>query len=143
MTETRAVLAEIADASRRLSTLVNNLIPEENGVGTVGEPFADAPAPGNRCSLRQRLLERAADQHLRELPAVLRTAERIRRRAGAFVGTRGGGRRVRTAAERLLDAGRAHRRLTHVRQRDVRAAVLWTAATPTSAQSWARRWNLM
>ena len=38
VTETRAVLAEIADASRRLSRLVNNLIPEENGVGTVGEP---------------------------------------------------------------------------------------------------------
>jgi hypothetical protein len=43
--ETRAVLAEIADASRRLSTLVNNRIPEENGVGTVGEPVAGAPAP--------------------------------------------------------------------------------------------------
>jgi hypothetical protein len=42
--ETRAVLAEIADASRRLSTLVNNLIPDENGVGTVGEPAAGAPA---------------------------------------------------------------------------------------------------
>ncbi|MEO8424129.1 MAG: hypothetical protein ABI595_09505 [Actinomycetota bacterium] len=39
--ETRAVLAEVADASRRLSKLVNNLIPEENGIGTVGEPFAD------------------------------------------------------------------------------------------------------
>ena len=38
--ETRAVLAEIADASRRLSTLVNNLIPEETGIGTVGEPVA-------------------------------------------------------------------------------------------------------
>ena len=36
VTETRAVLAEIADASRRLSTLVNNLIPDENGIGTVG-----------------------------------------------------------------------------------------------------------
>ena len=43
--ETRAVLAEIADASRRLSTLVNNLIPEENGIGMVGEPVADTPAP--------------------------------------------------------------------------------------------------
>ena len=42
--ETRAVLAEIADASRRLSTLVNNLIPDENGVGTVGEPVSGAPA---------------------------------------------------------------------------------------------------
>jgi hypothetical protein len=31
VSETRAVLAEIADASRRLSTLVNNLVPEENG----------------------------------------------------------------------------------------------------------------
>jgi K+-sensing histidine kinase KdpD len=45
VTETRAVLAEIADASRRLSTLVNNLIPEENGIGMVGEPVADTPAP--------------------------------------------------------------------------------------------------
>lgn len=40
VTETRAVLAEIADASRRLSTLVNNLIPEENGIGMIGEPVA-------------------------------------------------------------------------------------------------------
>ena len=40
MTETRAVLAEIADASRRLSTLVNNLIPDENGIGLIGEPVA-------------------------------------------------------------------------------------------------------
>ena len=45
VTETRAVLAEIADASRRLSTLVNNLIPEENGVGTVGEPVAGSARP--------------------------------------------------------------------------------------------------
>ena len=45
VTETRAVLAEIADASRRLSTLVNNLIPDENGIGMVGEPVVDAPAP--------------------------------------------------------------------------------------------------
>jgi K+-sensing histidine kinase KdpD len=45
VTETRAVLAEIADASRRLSTLVNNLIPEGNGIGTVGEPVTGAPAP--------------------------------------------------------------------------------------------------
>lgn len=44
VTETRAVLAEIADASRRLSTLVNNLIPEENGMGMVGEPVAGASA---------------------------------------------------------------------------------------------------
>jgi K+-sensing histidine kinase KdpD len=40
VTETRAVLAEIADASRRLSTLVNNLIPKENGIGMIGEPVA-------------------------------------------------------------------------------------------------------
>ena len=51
MTETRAVLAEIADASRRLSTLVNNLIPEENGIGTVDEPVADAPASAPASSL--------------------------------------------------------------------------------------------
>ena len=45
VTETRAVLAEIADASRRLSTLVNNLIPDENGVGTMGEPLAVSARP--------------------------------------------------------------------------------------------------
>ena len=45
VTETRAVLAEIADASRRLSTLVNNLIPDENGIGAVGEPAAGSARP--------------------------------------------------------------------------------------------------
>ena len=45
VTETRAVLAEIADASRRLSTLVNNLIPEENGMGAINEPVAGSPTP--------------------------------------------------------------------------------------------------
>ena len=39
--ETRAVLAEIAEASRRLSTIVNNLIPDD-GIGTVDEPVAGA-----------------------------------------------------------------------------------------------------
>ncbi len=32
VSETRVVLNEIADASRRLSTLVNNLVPDENAV---------------------------------------------------------------------------------------------------------------
>jgi hypothetical protein len=38
VSETRAVLAEIADASRRLSTLVNNLVPDKS---------ADPPANGS------------------------------------------------------------------------------------------------
>jgi hypothetical protein len=47
VSETRAVLAEIADASRRLSTLVNNLVPDEaaahamNGTA-VGSPVTSA-----------------------------------------------------------------------------------------------------
>jgi Domain of unknown function (DUF4118) len=47
VTETRAVLAEIADASRRLAEIVNNLIPEENGVGAVNDPVAGAHAPSS------------------------------------------------------------------------------------------------
>jgi hypothetical protein len=43
--ETRAVLAEIADASRRLSALVNNLVPDAGALPpTNGSPI-DAPAP--------------------------------------------------------------------------------------------------
>ena len=40
--ETRAVLAEIADASRRLSTLVNNLVPDESEAITSNRP-SEAP----------------------------------------------------------------------------------------------------
>jgi K+-sensing histidine kinase KdpD len=47
VSETRVVLNEIADASRRLSTLVNNLVPEEAAAppasgSTVGAPAASA-----------------------------------------------------------------------------------------------------
>jgi signal transduction histidine kinase len=42
VSETRAVLAEIADASRRLSTLVNNLVPDESEAITSNRP-AEAP----------------------------------------------------------------------------------------------------
>jgi K+-sensing histidine kinase KdpD len=44
VSETRVVLNEIADASRRLSTLVNNLVPDEFAVAPAhGSPV---PAPG-------------------------------------------------------------------------------------------------
>ena len=42
VSETRVVLSEIADASRRLSTLVNNLVPDESGPITSHSP-AEAP----------------------------------------------------------------------------------------------------
>jgi hypothetical protein len=44
VSETRAVLAEIADASRRLSTLVNNLVPEENGALDTNGSATTTPA---------------------------------------------------------------------------------------------------
>ncbi len=82
-----------------------------------------------------RLLERAAHEHLGELPAVLGAAERVGRGRGALVGPLGGGRGVGPAGERLLYAGGAQRGLAHVRERHRGRAVRCTAATPTSAQS--------
>jgi K+-sensing histidine kinase KdpD len=41
--ETRAVLAEIADASRRLSSLVNNLVPDEFAVPPANSKAVGAP----------------------------------------------------------------------------------------------------
>jgi hypothetical protein len=44
VSETRAVLAEIADASRRLSTLVNNLVPDELATQSENGSAVGAPA---------------------------------------------------------------------------------------------------
>jgi len=44
VTETRAVLAEIADASRRLSALVNNLVPDPSAFPPTDGSTRDAPA---------------------------------------------------------------------------------------------------
>jgi hypothetical protein len=44
VTETRAVLAEIADASRRLSALVNHLVPDATVFPPANGSTADAPA---------------------------------------------------------------------------------------------------
>ena len=43
VTETRAVLAEIADASRRLSALVNNLVPDPSAFPPTNGTTVDAP----------------------------------------------------------------------------------------------------
>src|SRR4029077_6245268 len=43
--ETRAVLAEIADASRRLSALVDNLVPDGFAVDPMNGSAVGAPAP--------------------------------------------------------------------------------------------------
>jgi hypothetical protein len=45
VSETRVVLNEIADASRRLSTLVNNLVPDENAAIPSNGSAVRAPAP--------------------------------------------------------------------------------------------------
>jgi hypothetical protein len=45
VSETRAVLAEVADASRRLSTLVNNLVPDELAEPSPNGSAAGASAP--------------------------------------------------------------------------------------------------
>ncbi len=45
VSETRAVLAEIADASRRLSALVNNLVPDAGALPPTNGATVDAPAP--------------------------------------------------------------------------------------------------
>lgn len=44
VSETRAVLAEVADASRRLSTLVNNLVPDGNAAPPENGAAVGAPA---------------------------------------------------------------------------------------------------
>ena len=141
VTETRAVLAEIADASRRLSTLVNNLIPEETAWAWSANR---SPAfPPRHVASRPRLLELAAYQHLRPARDGTRRCRMHRRRAHALVGARGGGGRIGPAGR-----GPPRRRWPatgspHVRQATCAPPLLCTAATPTSAQSSARRWNLM
>lgn len=45
VSETRLVLNEIADASRRLSTLVNNLVPDESATSAANESAVGTPAP--------------------------------------------------------------------------------------------------
>ena len=43
VTETRAVLGEIADASRRLSAVVNNLVPDPSALPPTNGSTVDAP----------------------------------------------------------------------------------------------------
>lgn len=45
VSETRVVLNEIADASRRLSTLVNNLVPDEHATHSANGSAIGAPTP--------------------------------------------------------------------------------------------------
>src|SRR6266498_2108269 len=72
------------------------------------KPFARLPGHG--------LLEGPANEHLRQLLPVLRAPERVRRRAGALVGSLGRGRRIGSPSQRLLHTARAKGPLTHVRQ---------------------------
>ena len=93
-------------------------------------------------ALAQRLLERPAHEHLGQLPPVLGAAERVGRRRGALVGALGRGRRVGAAGQRLLDARGARSGVSPMFVSATAAEPFcWTAATPTIAQSIARRWN--
>src|SRR6266511_3691349 len=63
------------------------------------------------------LLEGPANEHLRQLPPVLRAPERVRRRARALGGSLGRGRGIGSPSESLLHTARAKGPPPHVRQR--------------------------
>ena len=95
-----------------------------------------------RCPPCLRLLERSAHQHLHELPAVLGAREGVGRRPRALRGSLRRRRRIGAPANASsTPAARRGRSAMFVRATEGPLPFCASAATPTSAQSCARRWN--
>ena len=110
-----------------------------------GTPTSE-PAPnggcGHRCaSCGSRTVERAADEHAREVAAELGRRVEVGRRLGAVAGGVGGVGRRRAAAQRAPRPRSARTGVEPMLTSATPGSSPPTAATPTIAQSCARRLN--
>src|SRR6266542_3904182 len=121
-TRRTAIAQMITTTAMTLTPLLSNQRSKSSfGAARGGMAFIYADErPGVKAFARlpgHGLLEGPANEHLRQLPPVLRAPERVRRRARALVGSLGRGRGIGSPSESLLHTARAKGPLPHVRQR--------------------------